>query len=279
MRNKTTIPTFKALLILTVTTTLVSGGGYLLLNKKKRMAKAEQPVGNIRAIVQTGPQKEALSTSYLAELLNLSQDRPTPASSFNLKIAREKLLRSPVVKEAKVEKLPPDALFISYTVRQPVATLYDVENGALDTEGFLFPLKPFFAPKNLPEIYLGIAKFNKQGRFAWNQKLASPSLTLALDLLQLLSAQPYCDLFTVKRIDLSKAAEKSYGAREIVLIIEESFKEQKRIYLRLTTKGYAQELGNYLELRRELAQTKAEDKSRAALVDLRISKLGYIKDL
>lgn len=287
MRSQKQIALPKALFLLTLVTSVISGGTYFLLNQKRLKkgdfaGKGPSSASKIEVLVQTGPQKEALSSSYLAELLNLSRNKPSSFSGFNVKAAETRLLSSPVIKEAEVKFLPPNALYVSYMVRQPLAALYDVENGALDEEGVLFPLSPFFAPKTLPEIYLGVAKFVQPGKgfkFLWNQKLTSPSLKLAQDLLQLLSSAPYLDLFTVKRIDVSLAAEKSFGRREIILTLDEHFKEKRRIYLRLTPKNYAQELGNYLELRPQLAEEKKDDKSRAALVDLRISKLGFIQEL
>ena len=148
------VPLSKALIILALVTTLVSGGGYLGIRKVFN-AKPNARI-KLTTIVQTGPQKEALKTAYLAELLNLSQDLPLSVAHFDLKLAKEKLLNSPVIKDAVVKILPPQALYVTYVVRQPLAALYDVQNGALDEEGYLFPLSPFFAPKTLPFIYLGL---------------------------------------------------------------------------------------------------------------------------
>ncbi len=264
----------KALIVLLLITTAISGSGYLAINK------FFNPKNDLRhclnTIIQTGPQKEALKTSYLAELLNLAQDQPIPAARFDLKQAKEKLLSSPVIKAADVKLAAPQTVYVAYTVRQPVAALYDVVNGALDEEGFLFPLSPFFAPKTLPEIYLGLPDYVG---LTWNQRLDVVHLPLALQLLGLLSTAPYADLFSVLRIDVSHATLGSFGTREIVLLIEEPYtlEKKKKIYLRLTPKNYVQELGNYLELRPKFLN--ASDKGLPSVIDLRIPKLAFIEEL
>jgi cell division septal protein FtsQ len=100
--------------------------------------------------VQTGPQKEILTTTYLAELINIAADPPTPIAYFNPQLAEKRLLASPVIKEAKVELIEPDTIYIDYTVRQPWALLRDFENTAIDEFGYPFPISPFSPPKNLP---------------------------------------------------------------------------------------------------------------------------------
>ena len=248
-----------------LTTLLVSGSGYLgiqsLMRKKKEPSRAP-----LTTIIQTGPAREALKTTYLAQLLDLSSDRPTACSLFDLKQARAKLLRSPVIKAAEVKVYPPQTVYVAYTVRQPVAQLTDVENGVLDGDGILFPLSPFFAPKTLPEIYLGLTT-----KVHWNQSFDGPQLRAAYDLLKILSAAPYRDLFRLGRIDVSKASAKSYGTREIVLTLHEPFGP---IFLRLTPKNSLKELGNYLELRKELA-TKPPS-GQPLVVDLRIPSLAFM---
>lgn len=266
----------KAIFFLLLTTFLISGGGYLLIQTIfKKPPRPIKPVSNtITTIVQTGPKKEALKTAYLAELLNLSQNRPVSSVHFDVRKAEEMLRRSPVIKAAQVKIASPDTLYIAYIAREPVARLYDIHNSALDDEGVIFPLSPFFAPKILPEIYLGLTPSND---LHWNMRVDNPHFKLASELLRLLTAAPYRDLFSIKRLDLSKAAHPSFGRREIVLLIEERFakKEPKQIFLRLTPKNYLQELGNYLELRKQLAA--AEDARREIVVDLRIPQIGFIK--
>lgn len=208
-------------------------------------------------VVQTGPQKEALKTSYLAEIIQLSADRPVVARRFDAIFAQQRLRSSPVIKQAYVKVIKPDTVYIDYTVRQPIAALFDFENVALDEDGVPFPIAPFFSPKKLPEIILGVKTF------AWNTPLKDQKVASALHLLKMMLDQS----LNVLRIDMTASTASSLGKREIVVIVEESGFSK---FLRLTPKNLTQELGNYLELRKTLpAETQ--------VIDLRIPQLAFIE--
>jgi len=209
-------------------------------------------------IVQTGPQREALKTTYLAELMKISADLPVTSQSFDPFLAQKRLLSCPLIKEAKVKLTSPETVYVDYTVRQPIAWLYDFENIALDEEGYPFPVSPFFTPKRLPEVYLGIRNFY------WGRPLKERNAELALTILQLLNRLS----LQVKRLDVSKAFLPSLGRREVVLILEEQGFTKS---LRLTPKNVAQELGNYLELRSKLPAVPQ-------IIDLRIPQLAFIQE-
>jgi hypothetical protein len=235
---------------------LITGGTYKGLKIYHRQHRTTAQTYLCR-IVQTGPQREALKTTYLAELMGISADRPVTVAAFDPLLARKRLLSSPLIKEAKVKLTAPDTVYVDYTVRQPVAWLYDFDNIALDEEGYPFPVSPFFSPKKLPEIYLGIRNFY------WGRPLKVRNAELALTILQLLNRLS----LQVKRLDVSKAFQPSLGRREVVLILDEQGFTKA---LRLTPKNIAQELGNYLELRPKLPPT-------AQIIDLRIPQLAFIE--
>lgn len=235
----------------------ITGGTYKGLNFYRFKQAPTAPVYLCR-IVQTGPQWEALKTTYLAELMQISADRPVTAASFDLVRAQKRLLSCPLIKEAHVKLMAPDTIYVDYTVRQPMALLYDFENIALDEEGCPFPVSPFFTPKRLPEIYLGVKNFY------WGRPVKEKSGVLALTILQLLNRLS----LEVKRLDVSKAFEPSLGQREVVLILEERGFTK---ILRLTPKNFAQELGNYLELKSKLP-------SVPQIIDLRIPQLAFMQE-
>ena len=281
-------------------TLIISGSGHTFFNF---FLHRDKNVGHtkllkITSLIQTGPQKEALRSEYLEELIGLSKDYPVLISHFDCNKAQRALLASPLVQEAHVEIIKPSTVYIDYTVRQPLALLYDYENIALDKEGYLIPMYPFFPPKNLPEIYLGLAPFGERVKVphlpipAWNEPLKGPCIDLAFDVLSRL--QPLArDLFRIKRIDVSKAFEESLGRRELIVIVDNQlFVSSEPIisthYLRLSVKEYPQELGNYLELRKNLLEQdaqklQAKDPSDRIflpekIIDLRISQLAYIDE-
>ncbi len=248
----------------------------------------------IRAIVQTGPQKEALKTDYLAELLGLSQDKPTVCVDLDLKRAQKQLLASPVIKEAEVKIKEPGILYVNYTIRQPIVFLHDYENIALDEDRVPFPMVPFFSPKRLPQIYLGI-----EGKLDWNKPLKGERVELAFELHKILQGPIASDLFNIKRIDVSNAFKRSYGRREIVLQTKDTIYSVKngqevcfnfpRI-LRLSTKKYTQELSNYLKYREKLLEREKMELQFPAndekiveqplkIIDFRISQLAFMEEI
>src|SRR5689334_4875316 len=86
----------------------VNGIAYVCL--KMALGKRSSPRPDdalIRSIVQTGPQKEALKTEYLAEILGICADFPPSVSSFPMKKAEELLLSSPLISRAHVSLIKP----------------------------------------------------------------------------------------------------------------------------------------------------------------------------
>lgn len=304
-QNKKRLPLVTALGWIVGSVLIVTGTSYSLFKHylKDQYIKATDPSYQVAAIVQTGPQKEILKTTYLAELMGISTDRPQSVFHFNIQNARKNLLKSPLIKDAQVKMIPPGIIYVDYTVRQPTALLGDYENIALDEEAVLFPLSPFYPPKKLPEIYLGLPPFgqNYEGppvsRIQWQRPLKGKQIDLALTLLKLLSELSDKGLFQICRIDVSKAFAESYGMREVVVILEDETirvkegKERHFIYpryLRLTPKNYAGELGNFLKLREQLLQKESSEikfretdsdivRAPDQIVDLRVPELAYIR--
>ncbi len=301
---KSYLPFTHALAWIVASTFMISGGSYALFKQylHKEQHQVRDPNLLIRTIVQTGPQKEALKTDYLAELLGLSSDRPPHAHVFNLKLAEERLLKSPLIARAQVKLIPPSTLYIDYTIRQPIARLEDFENVVIDKEGYVFPFKSFFSPKNLPQIYLGLNAFGlasvdpDRPTAQWGTPLTGKYLHLAFEILTLTSEPKVAELFSIKRIDVSNAFAESYGTREIIVITEDlqiRNIEGREVHfhfprlLRLSTKHYAQELGNYLKLRPQLLEEERKLTTTAAssvvrfkekVIDFRIQQLAFIDE-
>lgn len=254
------LPLVYALMWIVGSSLFFTGTSHLILKSysKKQYLRKHSPEYYLSRIVQTGPQREMLSTTYLAELIQIAADPPTCIAYFNPHIAEKRLLFSPVIKQASVKLIEPDTIYIDYTVRQPWAILDDFENTAIDEQGYPFPLSPFFSPKNLPKIYLG------QTQVKWNYPITDKKLSLAFSLLECSSKLP----FILKKIDVEKAFADTLGARGIVLVIEDDNFPRT---LRLSTKDYAQNLVNYLELRKELPQ-------KPYTIDLRLSQLAFLKE-
>ncbi|MBX7067297.1 MAG: FtsQ-type POTRA domain-containing protein [Parachlamydiales bacterium] len=255
--------------------------------KKHRKERLESAKYQIRAIIQTGPEKEALKTVYLAELLGLSADRPSQLYALNVKKAENILKQSPLIADAKVKRMPPSTLYIDYEVRKPIAWLADYKNIAVDAEGYAFPVAPFLSPKRLPEIYLGLSSLE-----GW--KIDGPAFALAIEILQFLEKAPWTEGLNIQRIDVSNAFAPSLGTREVVLITEEEItlrKQQGEVVcifpkiLRLAPKDYKQQLSNFFSLRRtmmddykrQLASVQSGGRFAPRIIDLRIPQLAFVE--
>lgn len=259
--------------------------GYILLQSYfvDNAPTTEDGAHHLRWIVQTGPEKEPLKSSYLCELLGISSDKPIEVSDFCIEEGEKKLLSSPLIKEASIKLVFPNTICVDYTVRRPLASLYDYTNTYIDEEGYLFPNAPFFSPKTLPEIYLGLEE--KTSSSIWKTKMQGEAIELAFAILHYLDQPIFREAFMVKRIDVSSAFAESYGKREIVVELLEPYKisqgEEKNLQLsrllRLSTKGYEQELLNYLQLRPTLLENQA-DHLQQKIIDFRVSQLAFIED-
>ncbi len=292
------IAPFKALYWILTSIVLVTGSAAVCLffylkwqNNQKR-----DPKFRITSIIQTGPQKNVLTTEYLAELMGLSRDQPSQLLQFNEKRATAALLNSPLIKKAKVSVIRPQSIYVDYSVRRPLAWVYEYENTAIDEEGYLFPVTPFFSPKQLPELYLGMTPFGKsvevdeKGPGQWNIPLKGRYVELGLDLLKRTSN------LNVRRIDVANAYALTLGSREIVLYVEDEILHQAALkehlcliprLIRLSTKNYLQELSNFLELRENLLEKEKRDLILPSdapfiftlplqVIDLRVEGMGFI---
>jgi hypothetical protein len=253
----------------------------------------QQPQYNIVALIQTTPDKELLKTIYLAELLNLSADQPTNLFRFIAKEAQRKLKRCPLMTEVKVKKILPGTVYVDYKLRKPSAYLLDYTNTVLDQEAVAFPFKPFFTPKKLPEIYLGMM----EETITWGQPIQGIKSKLALYLIDLITENCCTANTHLTRVDVSHALADSCGQRQIVVIMEDHVERMGASgqvstviipqVLRLSLDNYRQELAHYLTLHPHLLErslkklgetTDAMVRTTPAIIDLRIPQLAFIKE-
>lgn len=222
---------------------VASGIYYYRLYANARAADlAQVPV---QIIAQTGPEKGALKTDYLAELLGLTGSNAPFLQS-------EKLLESPLIKQVELERITPGILSVDYSLRKPYVFLGNYHNIALDREGIPFPFFPFYTPKNMPVIYLS------ETDVRWHAPIKNREL--AFEILNFLEDR--IGLFDVKSLDVSRAHHPSLGRREVVLVVGQHT-------LRLTPLNYQDEMERYKRL--ECAEGDL-------IIDLRLPKLAFIKE-
>lgn len=285
----------KALLIIVISTLLISGStfGTFLYYRHFREVQRSDPSNHIVAVVQTSPHAEGLKTSYLAELMGLSVDQPRNLFQFRTSDAVKQLLASPVIKEASVRKIRPGTVHVDYVARKPIAYLGDYVNAAMDGEGTVFPFKPFYSPKRLPELYLGLWNSTlEEGALHWGETIRGKEIELAYQLLDEVPAY-LPEKETLLRIDVSHAFSQSDGQREIVLILEERVTRNVEgrtvqcIYpriIRMRPDTYAKQLGHYQALSRYFGRKGLEVpkggegavwRSKTVIVDMRLSDLAF----
>lgn len=276
------LPLWQSVLWIVSSVLVCSSVSYHLLQNHvvKKQKKAPDLPQALTYVVQTGLQKEALHSDYLAELLDLAADRPILFDDFEEEPAAAKLLQSPLFEEAQVRKIPPNMVYIDYTVRKPLAWVSDFVNTVVDKEGHLFPMAPFFSPKKLPELYLGAQ--GVQGA-SFSSVLQGKCIDLSFKILDLFKGREKESLF-LKRVDVADAFYPTLGRRGITLIIENDLQEGKSFsthFLRLSTAHFTQEITNYFHLRPHLLETEKEkilagEKLKERVIDLRISQLAFV---
>lgn len=257
----------KAILLILVSTFLISGSswGSYLVYKSFYDLRAQDPRYYLEAIVQTGPERQALKTTYLAELLSLSIDLPTNLYQLDLKEAKISLLQSPLIKSANLKRVPPNTLYIDYTIRHPLVYLDDFANTALDDEGVLIPFKPFFSPKKLPQVFLGLDE-----KHEWGERLEDKRWQLALNILTEFEKTLASQELNCVCVDVSQAFAESCGKRQIVLTLHEN--EVFTYLLRLNANHYSQGLKRFALLPKDALKAR---KNNPVIIDMRIDKLSF----
>lgn len=266
-------------------TMAISGSAWLgwLYYIHLRESRQQDSQYKIVAIVQSHREGEGLKTGYLAELLKLSVDVPTNLYQFDVTEGEKRLLSSPVIKESKIQKIRPGTLFVQYQMRTPIGYLGDYTNTAFDSEGILFPFTPFFTPKKIPTIILGIDQMDMGwGSSLKNDEKLQMALLVMKHVQHLIKNQPYF----LNMIDVSKAFSDSEGQRQIVISLEGSRGiEQDGIasikvisyLLRLNPDHYEKGINNFMTLRDHMESKKLYEDQPQLIVDLRLEHLAFIK--
>ena len=261
--SKDFISILKGLVILILSSlfTLAFGISTLYYLHHYQLKKEKDQNYTLKYIIQSNQVKEALKTEYLAELMELSIDHPINIFNLNLELLATKILKSPVIKQCQVKLASPNGILIDYKIRVPMIYLSDFDNSAIDSDKVIIPIAPFYTPKNLPEVYLGLKPSSLE--LIYGKKIKDKRLDVAIKLLKEIKVE------NLKKIDLSLAYSLSYGSRQIVLVL----RDEHSIYLRLSTINYKEGWQRYLLMK------KMELFDFSAVVDLRVSQIALIKKI
>lgn len=299
--KKKKIPLVLAYVYIVLSVGAICGPAYYGLKSyyQWKHSRTIDPSYTIKTIVQSTEGGVMIPSQQLGQIMGITPELPQNLFAFDLKVAKKKLKSYPVIKRAKLKKVKPSTIYIDYQLHKPYFRLMDYENMAVDTEGVVFPLKPLYQEENFPEVLLGLPSFgadadkDKRQGARWNTPLNDPYSRLALTILPELLEYQKRGVFQVKKVDLSFAYAPSYGKREILVTIEEELSvgnEVKYIFpkvLRLSTKDYSKQLGDFLVLHEKMMadykkQLQLQPKEKGIMrfipttVDLRISPVAFI---
>jgi hypothetical protein len=230
----------------------------------------------INGIYQTGSKKEGISTNALAEMLDLSIDRPVHLLDFDEKKMEQKLMSYPIFKSVKISKRKPSSIYIDYDLRDPIAVSSDYLDAVIDDDGVIFPYRDFFTQKKLPHVYFGIAE---EGDLQAKKEMFFTLLKTAKNKLEPLQ-------FRVVLIDVSKLFAESFSKRELILKVEQ---EESSLpftyYLRMNGHDHDMLLSNFIVLYHKELKNKQklwlklhpEQAPPAKIIDLRLDGMALIE--
>lgn len=255
---------WKTLLLSVVIVNLFAAGGIYIyrVSLKKRLGE-----WTIKQVLERG--RGELPPGFLAEALELSQDKPLPWDLFNTKQAERKLEKYPFFKRVNVRKIEPNAALVDYVLRTPLAKVADFSNRALDEEGVVFPLEPFYSPKKLPSIRFGRAV---------SQEETKEAFALMRSIKEVAGAP------RILLIDLADKKNPALGKQKIVVVVEEQlFRDNKikkqPVLLELSAVDPLEGIERWKALRSLIIKEdnyKDNIKMKGVIVDLRQPGLAYL---
>lgn len=233
------------------------------------------------AIEQRCRSKDALNGIYLAELLELSVDKPLNFYLFQTKEAEKKLLACPAVKKAQVKVFKPGVVFVDYELRAPVAIVADYKNMGIDNEQNPFPLTPYFTQKNIPQLHLGVP-------VQWGVPVEGREIALALEIVELSKSGLFPSSYALCMVDV-KSSFKSSATQEVVVLLEQKLGQESKLHvqsylLRMLRRNYKESLRNFFALQETFQKLQPAVltagrciKMPVQVIDFRVSQLALVK--
>jgi len=237
---------------------LISLPAYLVLFGEK-----EKPSVLLKTLIQKTPTSQALSARFFSDYLGLSPGgRFQILQKLDLSKIQKKLEEFPIFKHVHAEFTPIGELLVSYELRKPVLALKDYAQLGVDAEGMIVPIAPYYSPKRLPEVYLGLKTIE------WNR---AQQVNQALDIMAYFDHHAL-ETFTLKLIDLSRLTHSIPSHREIIVTISIF---NKNHYLRLNPQHVDRALHRYMRLFKE---AKLKNQLHESIIfDARITKFATLK--
>jgi hypothetical protein len=213
---------------------VISLPSYLFLFGKK-----ETKAIALKTLVQKTSFSSPISPRFFSDYLHLCpKGKSLEISKLDEKKIEKKLREFPIFQKVQAHISSRGELEVAYDLKKPHFLLLDFSNLAIDPNGYVFPLKPFFSPKKLTQVYLGISQVD------WNHK---NNVESALKIQSLLD-ENLQELVDIETIDLSGLKVQATSLKHIVVTI--SYKNTKH-YLRLSQEGLEKGVLCYISLFKE----------------------------
>ena len=245
--------TSSSLIFILVVSSLFWTGAFF--TRRLYLERRASQVTTLRRIASHPHSEYKLPNALFTQLLGITPQ--TSLHALNCNALKEHLLATSVFEDIHLSKAPPSTLYISYSMKKPVAKLAANENIGIDIHGNLFPLHPFYPPLRLPSLFI-------------SPSTAEQELAIGLEILSLL--QPICKKHSLQlsTIDLSRSTHTSFFRRESVVTLLSP--QNEPIYLRLNTKKIEETQASLSKLLSRLNTTKS------GTIDLRFEKIALVSE-
>lgn len=262
-KERPSLPLWQALAWIFVSTLLFSGLPtlgvfYFHLIQENRQQDPAYSLQWIEPICEGG---EELPPAYLAEQMGVAAPGLMNLYALSPHSLEEKLMRGPWIQRAKVSRIPPDGVQVTYTASTPLWALEDFSGVLLSAEGTFLPRREGQGA-GLPHLFVG------------GEERGPPSFGSPLSPFMWQTAQQLLQLFgnwEVERVDLSALEERSNGRREIRLQLQG---EGLPLLLRL----HPDHLLSAAERLQRLLPLMKERGSQGGVVDLRLEQLAFLSE-
>lgn len=184
--------------------------------------------------------------------------------SYKIREYEARLASSPMIKWASLKKRGSNVAF-HYELRKPLFELVDYENIAIDQEGVLFPLYPFYHAANRVKLVLGCKEDKARLGVATNQ----PRFALAVHIYELLE-QTLPSNVRIQLIDTSLSDAMSLGQRKVIVELQWGGRQVYVLFAPKQIDGMVGKLEAVMEL--ECAHKPCLS------IDLRVENRAYVTD-
>jgi len=219
----------------------------------------------LTTLVQKTPTRTYLSPRFFSDYLSLSpKGQKITLSLLDVKKIEKKLAAFPLFAHIEAKISNSGELILSYELREPRFFLGDYSGLGLDKEGRIIPLQPFFSPKILPRVWLGLDKID------WNKAYG---IEKAEAIALFFEMAPYRD-FQLQSIDLSQLLHPIVAHHEIIVKVGHFGSLH---YLRIHPQRIEQALKRYVKIFEEESLNNYSGSS--FIFDARVKKFATLKVL